>query len=88
MIDLTQTGKKPLTKGWYIFWGGLFFLWLYAYNLPSNPPVYTSENCVHDLAVQYADKNKQIIDSGKYLSDSQLANQLSEYERQKSECYK
>ena len=56
-------------------------------SIPSMP-VYTAENCVHDLAIRYANAVKQDMDNGIPFSDTKMANQLSEYERQKSECYK
>lgn len=50
-------------------------------------PVYTAENCIHDLAIRNANAIKKDMDNGVSYSDTKLANQLSEYERQKTECY-
>jgi len=60
-----------------------------APNAPSTTGVaYTAENCVHDLAAKYADAVKRDMDNGVPFSETKAASQLSEYERQKSECYK
>ncbi len=46
------------------------------------------ENCVRNLALKNAELVKQKMESGVPFSESDMANQLSEYERQKRECYK
>ncbi|MDP4011959.1 MAG: hypothetical protein Q8P72_07115 [Candidatus Roizmanbacteria bacterium] len=46
------------------------------------------ENCVRDLALRNAEMIKKKMDSGVPFSEIDMVNQLSEYERQKSECYK
>ena len=54
----------------------------------SSTPAYTAENCIHDLALQNANAVKRDIENGVPFSETKEINRLSEYERQKSECYK
>lgn len=57
-------------------------------SIQSSTPVYTAENCIHDLALQNANAVKRDIENGVPFSETKEINRLSEYERQKSECYK
>lgn len=57
-------------------------------NQTSTVPVYTAENCIHDLAIRNANEVKKDMDNGVPFSDTKESNRLNEYERQKVECYK
>lgn len=55
MIDLTKTEKKPSTMVWYIFFGVVFLLWLYAYNLPSSSDTPTPEEIADEYGASLSE---------------------------------
>lgn len=96
MIDNKQT--KISTKTGIIIILSLFVLiFLISMSSPNKDlkvdnvqttPVYTAENCIHDLAIRNANAVKKDMDSGVPFSETKEINRLSEYEKQKTECYK